>query len=92
MTPDSLAAIGHTPESFRAACRKTQLDIRRAGEKQALALMAAGWTIDFAGNAATEPWQLYWRRPPRRKDSRGRRYLSTQQAYNALMREKGDGT
>ena len=37
-----------------------------------------------------ESW--FWRRPPRKKGSKGRRYLSTNQAWMALRRENNQPT
>lgn len=60
---------------------------RKAAQPQVWALINAGWRFELPDSLDPEPWQWYWRRPPRRKGSQGRKYLSTQQAYNALMRE-----
>ena len=55
------------------------------------ALLKADWKIAIFDmpETCTELWQWQWRRPPRRKGSKGRLFLSTNQAYNALMREQG---
>ena len=56
---------------------------------QVRALLAAGWKYELpAGNYDYDPWQWYWRAPPKRKNSRGQKYLSTNQAFNALQRAK----
>jgi hypothetical protein len=52
---------------------------------QVSALLAAGWRFELPGDDS-EPWQWYWRAPPKRKGSKGRKYLSTNQAHNALLR------
>lgn len=63
--------------------------------QQALALWQAGWKSEVANPPSDGFWgqtqimSLYWRRPPRRKNSKGQLYLSTNQAHNALMREQG---
>src|SRR5687767_553107 len=54
---------------------------------QVSALLAAGWTFELPGDGDYEPWQWYWRAPPKRKGKPGRKYLSTNQAYRAMMRE-----
>lgn len=51
------------------------------------ALLAADWKIAFLEmSPGLENWQWKWRSPPKRKGSKGRLYLSTTQAYNALKR------
>lgn len=63
--------------------------------EKALELSAAGWTPEiekqhtphpFTGSVDVMSW--YWRRPPRRQGAKGRRFLSTNQAWNALQRER----
>lgn len=49
------------------------------------ALIAAGWLFEPV-NENSEPWQWYWRAPKKGKRKKGRRYLSTNQAYMALQR------
>lgn len=70
--------------------------------EQADALLFAGWSFElpeivnriedrhgsYRPMMGTEVWQWYWRAPPKRQGQKGRRYLSTNQAYRALMREK----
>lgn len=63
-------------------------------EQQAIPLMLAGWTIDTPPDkySNAEGWlqrqtmSLYWRAPGKRPGKPGRRYLSTQQAFNAMQR------
>ncbi len=66
----------------------------RAEMEKALQLSAAGWKAEiqkhhtahpFTGNTDVMSW--YWRRPARRKGSKGRLYLSTNQAWNAMRKE-----
>ncbi len=59
--------------------------------------MPLGYTSPEALEAAKhDPWRRcpvmswYWRRPSRRAGKPGRRYLSTNQAWRALQRERGD--
>lgn len=54
---------------------------------QADALIMAGWRFELPAIDDPDIFQWYWRRPPRRRGSRGRKYWSTNQAYNALMRQ-----
>lgn len=62
--------------------------------QQALELWAAGWKSENANPVSPGFWgqtqvmSWYWRRPPRRVDSKGMLFLSTQQAFNALKREQ----
>ena len=57
---------------------------------QVRALMQAGWQFEVVHECAADPWQWAWRRPPRRAGSKGMRFASTEQAYNALMRASRD--
>lgn len=50
------------------------------------ALLKADWKF-VVDDRDLELWQWQWRRPPRRRGSKGRLFLSTNQAYNALQRE-----
>lgn len=75
------------------------MEMRKHAATQVDALMAAGWKFELPeivnhnppkhdwSHTSTEPWQWYWRSPPKRPNSKGRRYLSTQQAFNALSRK-----
>ena len=78
--------------------KKTMLQVRRNCLPQVDALLAAGWRYELPeivnrkddeppSTLDSEPWQWYWRRPARRKNSPGMKFWSTQMAYNALMRE-----
>lgn len=70
-------------------------EARRAARHQVDALLVAGWQFELPEivngwkKTETEPWQWYWRRPPRGRAKKGRLFRSTNQAYNALMREQG---
>ncbi len=75
--------------------QQVMLEIRKNCMHQVDALIAAGWRFELPEivNAkegeermGTEPWQWYWRAPAKRVGSNGRKYLSTQQAFNALKR------
>jgi hypothetical protein len=77
---------------------QTKLEIRRNCMPQVDALLMAGWKYELPEIANrkdgenftrmdTEPWQWYWRAPSKRAGGKGRRYLSTNQAFNALQRE-----
>jgi hypothetical protein len=88
MRPDPADAIlGLPPGGLAELIEKNRLASQRAAEPQVYALLAAGWTFEVPSETATEPWQLYWRRPGPRG---GRFFASTQQAYNALQRAKAD--
>ena len=75
-----------------------QADLRHECMPQVEALIDAGWKYELPelvnrkdGDKKplmeTEPWQWYWRAPSKRKGSKGRRYLSTNQAFNALNKK-----
>lgn len=55
--------------------------------KQAAALWAAGWTAETPHSTQQDIMSYYWRRPPKRKGRKGRLFLSTNQAHNAMMKE-----
>ena len=55
---------------------------------QAYDLWGAGWTSENPGGWPSQPMSWYWRRPPVGKRALGRRYLSTNQAWNAWNKEK----
>lgn len=79
-----------TKENIAKLSHQTMLQIRADCIPQVDALIMAGWHWELPEivndhQGETEPWQWYWRAPPKRKGSKGRRYLSTQQAYNALI-------
>lgn len=68
---------------------------QRDFEQQAVPLMLAGWTSEVPNPTnRKDPWlqcqtmSLYWRAPSKRPGKPGRRYLSTNQAHNALMRSQ----
>lgn len=59
----------------------------------ALELTAAGWTAEIAANHTPHPFtgmvdvmSWYWRAPSKREGKKGRRYLSTGQAYSAFKK------
>ncbi len=95
------AMLGISVEELHQRVEASNLESRRAGAKQADALIDAGWKFelpevvnhdpennhDWSG-IESEPWQWYWRSPPKRKGSKGRKYWSTNQAYNAMMKGK----
>ena len=82
-------------EKLDIAARASHKESNDAEMEKALELSAAGWTPEIekhhtphplTGNVDVMSW--YWRRPARRKGQKGRRYLSTNQAWNALNREQ----
>lgn len=82
-----------TKEQLEGA-EEAKLETRRRAVQQCDLLIDANWRFEIpeiVNNAKyeTEPWQWYWRAPPKRKGKKGRRFLSTQQAYNFLMRSQG---
>ncbi len=74
-----------------------QMSSKRDFEEQAVPLMIAGWTSEMPEcyrHNSQDPWRqcpvmsLYWRAPSKRPGKPGRKYLSTQQAYNAMKKAK----
>lgn len=84
-----LTITGLTPAQ---AHHKLTLEQRERDMPQVNALLDAGWKFELPEivngwkRTSTEPWQWYWRSPPKRRGSKGRRYMSTQQAFNALRK------
>ncbi len=54
---------------------------------QAMDLWAAGWKAERPHQPQEDIMSWYWRRPGKRKGTKGRLFLSTNQAHNALLRE-----
>jgi hypothetical protein len=83
-----------TREDFIALCEAEYLIGGLDEKQQVLSLIDAGWTPEppTTGNQGfTHPWDAVmswsWRRPPKHLGRPGRRFASTRQAYNALMRD-----
>ncbi len=76
-----------THEQWQQKMDEQRKEMREGCQHQVDALLEAGWRFEPV-NADSEPWQWYWRRPPRKRNSKGKLYLSTNQAYNALTKEK----
>lgn len=80
-------------EMLDIAARKCFAESESRQMEKALELTAAGWTAEtpnhtphpFTGSVQVMSW--YWRRPSRRPGKPGRRYLSTDQAWNAYQKE-----
>lgn len=92
---DFLPRLNHSevdifdPVQFRRLVDQDARDRRERDLLQVRALLAAGWKYELPeGHDDLEPMSWYWRAPPKRAGSRGRRYLSTNQAYNAMQRSK----
>jgi len=65
-------------------------------DDQVVPLMMAGWIYEVPDSYKTNSrdfWRqvqwmsMYWRAPSKRPGKPGRKYLSTQQAFNAMMRQ-----
>jgi hypothetical protein len=50
-------------------------------------LWLKGWTSENPHGHPRDVFAWFWRRPPKRPGKLGRKYLSTQQAYNAMKKE-----
>ncbi len=81
-------------EMLDLLARAGHIESAKRDMEMALTLTAAGWSAEltsahlphpFTGNVPVMSW--FWRRPPRRPGKPGRRYLSTQQAFNAYSKE-----
>lgn len=63
--------------------------------EKALQLSEAGWQAEIKEHHIPHPYtgcvdvmSWYWRSPPKRKNSKGRLFLSTSQAWNAFKNGK----
>lgn len=86
-------ACGH--ETLFDLCVKASFEEqnKRDFEEQAVPLMMAGWTMETQNPtnskefwSQTQVMSLYWRAPSKRPGKPGRKYLSTNQAFNAMMK------
>jgi hypothetical protein len=59
-----------------------------AAMPQVRALLAAGWRVEWPDHDL-DTWQWAWRRPARRPGQPGRRFASTNQAFQSLCRDAG---
>ncbi len=80
-------------EMLEIAARCGHKESNAADMEKALELSAAGWSPEiekqhtphpFTGSVDVMSW--YWRSPPKRQGWKGRRYLSTNQAWDALKK------
>jgi hypothetical protein len=71
----------------RIGKRFAERGCRREDRKQANELLAAGWTIVLPDSHDAPVMAWYWRRPPKRVGSKGRLFMSTNQAWNAMRKE-----
>ena len=78
---------GAESELFQLAIRASHCERNERDMEQAIELWLAGWKSEKPSeNSDIMSW--YWRRPARRKGSKGMMFLSTQQAFNAMKKEK----
>lgn len=88
------ADFGCDKAAIAVLAEAAKLECRRDDVTQCDALILAGWKFVLPElvnpdmrKFESEPWQWYWRRPARRKGSKGRLFLSTNQAYNAMRKD-----
>lgn len=98
MTDEAFSKL--TKEDLDKLGEEAMLQCRRNSLPEVDALLQAGWSFELPevvnhnppkhdwSHTFSEPWQWYWRSPPKRKGKKGRKYLSTTQAFNALNLEK----
>ena len=75
------------PVRFRILCAQARQEAIDNSMPQVRDLLAAGWTYELP-REELDPWQWAWRAPPKRQGKPGRRYASTQQAFNAMQNAK----
>ena len=73
---------------LKQSAEESRWEMEHEGMEQAHDLIAAGWRWELPNLRDPEVFQWYWRRPPRRKGSKGMKFWSTGQAHRALMRER----
>lgn len=79
-------ALGITLEEWKNKVLESTLQCRKNAVVQVDALIDAGWKFEIPNSPDSEPWQWQWRRPARRKGSKGMLFWSTNQAYQHLQR------
>lgn len=72
---------------FVASVARTRWEMNRRGSRKAWELIRAGWKFELPDSDDPEIMSWYWRRPPRRKGTSGRKFHSTDQAHNAMKKE-----
>lgn len=72
-------------EALRIEGEKLKQELNEHDFWLAAALWKAGWSAEPL-REGMDIMSYYWRRPPKRKGKKGRLFLSTNQAHNALMR------
>jgi hypothetical protein len=81
------------PEVFAAVLAACCREARVRAWPMVAALLAARWRFELPSHPDADPEPMFWswRRPPRRRGSRGQLYRSTNQAYWALLRQTPQG-
>lgn len=87
LTDEQLKKLGITPEQVKKI-REEERVTHLLQLNQCEALIDAGWKFEVNPKYELEIWQWAWRRPPRRKNSPGMRFASTNQAYQHLRKLK----
>jgi len=70
--------------ALRIEAERGRQEQNEADFAQAAALWKAGWTAETPHSYQKDIMSYYWRRPGKRKGKKGRLFLSTNQAFNAL--------
>lgn len=73
-------------EELKIQGAKLHEEMNERDFKQAATLWKAGWKAE-SHHEGEDIMSYYWRRPPKRKGKKGRLFLSTNQAHNALKKE-----
>ena len=73
-------------ELFNLYCLAHREKSNEYDMEKALELWLAGWTSETPHVTQIDVMSWYWRAPSKRRGRPGRRYLSTNQAYNAMKR------
>lgn len=85
-SPEEIDEIIRDPYRFAGLIEQQRKRSADEAMPQVRALLKAGWQFEIVHENAAEPWQWAFRSPSKRKGKPGRRYASTQQAYNALLK------
>ncbi len=87
LTDEQLKNLGITAEQI-TKIREEERATHLLQLTQCELLIDAGWRFELPMYDHLEIWQWAWRRPPRRKGSKGMRFASTNQAYRHLRKTK----
>lgn len=85
---EEMDGVGYQSEMLRLVTIAGREEMNERDLGKATELWLAGWKSETPyPQTQKDIMSWYWRRPPRGNRKKGRLFLSTDQAYNALLRE-----